>query len=168
VLIKRTYWEEQVEERTYFDEHATSDARMYLQCAFMCIVNEEYNEALNWYAMAHKLFCGSQDPATVHTTTGCLWMTCEPDGDWEVHMFADIVTRFGNTTTSIKIADIRTNPTRPGTHLMAIIDRMELLRHGKGGWFEHLEKCKAIHKQQVIDAKGIDFTYYEDEKEETK
>lgn len=161
VLRRRTYYDAQVEERPYTDEYAMSDARMYLQCAFMCVVNEQYSEALNWYDMAHKNFCGYTDPATVSTMHGAVWMVRD-DESWGVYMKADIVTGFGNTTANIKIADIKPHPYKPGTYTTTVLDRMEELRYGQDGWFAHLEKSRAAVRQQKIDAKGLDFTYDDD------
>ena len=162
VLRRRTYYDAQVEQRPYADEHALSDARMYLQCAFMCVVHEEYGEALNWYGMAHRVFCGTTEPAIVSTMNGDLWITGTTERDkWEVWMMADIVTKFGNTTASIKIADIESHPWKPGKYTTAVLDRMEELRYGQDGWFAHLEKSRRAVAQQKIDANGIDFTYDE-------
>jgi len=162
VLRCRTYYDAQVEGRQYTDEHAMSDARMFLQCAFMCVVQEQYGEALNWYNMAHKVFCGDLNPAVVSTMHGAVWMQCDGE-DWGVYMNADIVTQFGNTTTHIKIADITPHPTRPGKHTISVLDRMEELRYGQGGWLAHLDKSRAAYKQQQIDAKGLDCTYDDDD-----
>ncbi|MGL4680503.1 MAG: hypothetical protein ACRCWC_14105 [Plesiomonas shigelloides] len=162
VLRRRTYYDAQVEQRPYVDEYETSDARMYLQCAFMCVVHEEYNEALNWYEMAHKVFCGDQ-PASVSTTNGDVSMTGQ-NGEWQVWMNADIVTKFGNTTWSIQIADIITDGWKPNNYTTTVEARMEELRYGPDGWFAHLEKSRRAVAQQKIDAKGIDYTYNEEGK----
>lgn len=55
-LYKRTYFWNIVNGKPYNDEYETSDARMYFQCAMVCALKQNWDEALSWYTMGSRCF----------------------------------------------------------------------------------------------------------------
>lgn len=55
-LYKRTYFRNIVSGKPYNDEYETSDARMYFQCAMVCALKQNWDEALSWYTMGSRCF----------------------------------------------------------------------------------------------------------------
>ncbi len=55
-LYKRTYFWNIVNGKPYKDDYETSDARMYFQCAMVCALKQNWDEALSWYTMGSRCF----------------------------------------------------------------------------------------------------------------
>jgi len=58
-LTRRTFFWQLVHNRPFHDDYETTDARTYFQCGLVCAMNDEFQEALEWYTMGSKCFTNS-------------------------------------------------------------------------------------------------------------
>lgn len=148
VLMTRTYFNQIVEGKPYTDEHATSDARQYLQCAFMCCIEGSYGEALSWVKAANVVFCGEESSCALVVTYHDIWLVHEDATQWAVMTEGWINTMYGSVKNEIKIATIKSAKLSNG---QAFLDRMYELRYGNKGWFAHCDQARACHKRLTED-----------------
>ena len=142
VLLKRTYWESNVLDRPSDDQYDTTDAREFMQCAFVCAKQDNYGEALWWYRRAHMIFCGDTDAIIydekIQLTSGCA-------GRWDVSVTAKIVTDYGNADIFQYVADVF----ETSMSVIESIERMQTLRWGTGGWWELIDAERQLRKEQA-------------------
>lgn len=147
-LYKRTYFWPIVNGTQYTDEHASSDARMYFQCALVCSLKCEWDEALNWYTMGSRWFTDTAVLSSDKNDVQCDWNHYTEYYDVSVNAW--INTMYGSKQELIKVADIQTfclhNRDMTGHD---VIDRMEVLRDE---WFTVVadERTKIIANEAAI------------------
>ena len=141
VLLKRTYWESNVLDRASDDDYDTTDARQFMQCAFVCAKRDEYQEALWWYRRAHILFCGDTD-AVIYDDG--IQLTSSNAEKWDIAVESTIVTDYGNVRGFQDVAYVHEN----SMSVNESIEREQNLRWGTDGWFELIDKERKHRKEQ--------------------
>lgn len=142
VLLKRTYWESNVMNRPSDDQYDTTDAREFMQCAFVCAKQDNYGEALWWYRRAHTLFCGDT-PACIYNDG--IQLVSVGAERWDVEVECKWVTDYGNIDGFQAVA----NMYEKSMSVIESVARMQELRWGTGGWFELIDAERKHRKEQA-------------------
>lgn len=130
VLATRTYFNQICAEKPFDDTYEGTDARMFLQAAFVCEEAGDYAEALAWYRAADILFVGTHNPTAVvsHRSDVHLLMVMDTEdggGHWHVMVQGWVNTPFGSKQEDIVVGTVESTPLPTGQEFT---DRLNELR----------------------------------------
>jgi hypothetical protein len=142
-LKARTYYGSIINELPYDDAAATSDARQFFNAGMMCCINEDWDEALMWWAMGDKLWSPSNVSVMFERNNDV-----QVKADTLIHQAVIVVdswtnTMYGSSRTQTDVAYLyvkRIEATK-------IHERLEEL---KWQWLDHIEnKRKQIRADKA-------------------
>ena len=158
-LYRRTYFWSIVNQKPYKDDYETSDARMYFQCAMVCVLKQEWDEALSWYTMGSRCFTSGSVLFDDNIDIQCDFN--HETEHYDVCVKAWINTMYGSKQELHQVGDMWVSDLhRADMTGHDVTDRMSVLRDE---WFEVIkkERDQIIANEAAIAEFRASFTKYE-------